>query len=466
MVNEQNTAVEVLESESGKVEREIPEEILKKVFKDLYPATMHKTKYIQDNPSLKMPAMAKGILVKNPKKEDVDDFLVKQVPKNPKSMKQLGVDWFDSKKSMKIDAEKLSSDSLSVEDVKKMIEDNNMEDFEAYIYLMQSEISDTVFNFVKEIKEETIKKQIESGVFDPEKVKELEAKIKEYETKIVELQNAQKDEINNIKQNYEIEKEKLKNKNEQKMETFKSKYEEEKAQLIKIQADSDRRFSDERKTYTEQIETLERDNKKYLERINSIGSDLMSQNKQNKDTNKSINRIQNRIDELQADNKELTLKNEELKASYENISSQMIKYKKQEFALQHKVQELALKLQELEKAKIGFLLTEAEIKNIIRELNAVDETKERMLQIVNIDSRKTESNEAKRLDQLWVKLIEQEEEVISEYLSIALEDVITTPEVLQDKIDSLLDIELNLKAREVLVKMLYEKGYKANKLLG
>jgi chromosome segregation ATPase len=250
------------------------------------------------------------------------------------------------------------------------------------------------------------------------------------------------------------------------METFKSKYEEEKAQLIKIQADSDRRFSDERKTYLEQIETLERDNKKYLERINSIGSDLMSQNKQNKDTNKSINRIQNRIDELQADNKELTLKNEELKASYENISSQMIKYKKQEFALQHKVQELALKLQELEKAKIGFLLTEAEIKNIIRELNAVDETKERMLQIVNIDSRKTESNEAKRLDQLWVKLIEQEEEVISEYLSIALEDVITTPEVLQDKIDSLLDIELNLKAREVLVKMLYEKGYKANKLLG
>ena len=115
----------------------------------------------------------------------------------------------------------------------------------------------------------------------------------------------QKEEMNSFRQNYEIEKEKFKSKLEQKLETTKNKYEEEKQQLVKIQADSDKRFAEERKVYLEKIETTEKENKKYQERINSIGSDLISQSKQSKDASKSLNRVQNRIDDLQADTKEL-----------------------------------------------------------------------------------------------------------------------------------------------------------------
>lgn len=459
MTNEQNV-IDSVETEN-KIEREIPDEILKKIFKDLYPTNIHKIKYIQDNPSLKMNALTKGILSKNAKKEDIDDFLVKQVPKNPKSMKQLSVDWLESKKSMKVETEKLYSDSISLEDVTTLIGESNIDDFETYVYLVQESISEKVFDLISEFKEQHIKKQMESGEFDSEKVRDLELKVKALEAKLAEVQNSQKEEVNNIKQNYDLEKEKLKNKYEQRLETTKNKYEEEKVQLIKIQGDSDRRFSDERKTYVEQIETLEKENKKYLERINSIGSDLMNQNKQNKDASKSLNRIQNRIEDLQADNKELTVKNEELRASNESLTSQISKYKKQESILQNKVQELSLKIHDIEKIKVAFMLTQSEINSIIKELNAFDDTKERMNNLLNIDTRSISESKLTRLDQVWINLIEQEEKIVSDYLSISLSEVIESKDLLKDKIDYLLDLDLNLKAREVLVKLMYEKGYKA-----
>lgn len=464
MTNEQNV-MDSVESEV-RIEREIPDEILKKIFKDLYPTNIHKIKYIQDNPSLKMNALTKGILSKNAKKEDIDDFLVKQVPKNPKSMKQLSVDWLESKKSMKVEADKLSDELISLDYVTSLIGENNIEDFEAYVYLIQESISEKVFELIKEFKAHNLKQQMESGEFDSEKVRELENKIKALEAKVSELQNSQKDEVNNLKQNYDLEKEKLKNKYEQRIETTKNKYEEEKAQLIKIQGDSDRRFSDERKTYVEQIENLERDNKKYLDRINSIGSDLMNQNKQNKDASKSLNRIQNRIEDLQADNKELTVKNEELRASNESLTSQISKYKKQESISQNKVQELSVKLHDIEKIKVAFMLNQSEINSIIKELNSFDDTKERMNNLLNIDARAISDSKLTRLDQIWINLIEQEEKIVSDYLSISLSDVIESKDLLKDKIDYLLDLELNLKAREVLVKMMYEKGYKAYRNFG
>lgn len=447
-------------------EKEIPEEVLKKIFKDLYPTNIHKTKYIQENPSLKMAALTRGIFGKNAKKEDIDDFLVKQVPKNPKSMKQLSVDWLESKKTMKIDPNKLTDDSINVKAIRNALTDVSLEDFEAYAYLMQAEISDKIFAHLEEIKAEDLKKSKESGAHDSEKVKSLENKIKELENRHAEAEERQRDEINSFKQNYESEKEKARAKNEQRLETLKNKYEEEKLQLIKIQADSDRRFSEERKIFNEQLELTEKENKKLLDRINNIGSDLMNQNKQHKDTSKSLTRTQNMIDELQADNKELVSKNEELKSSYALVSSQIAKYRKQEAALQTKVQQLSIQIQELEKTKVAFLLNESELQSVIRELNAVDESKERMLQLLNIDTRqvKDQDEQVQSLDDLWVTLIGQEEDIIADYLSVGTQEV-ATKDFLKEKIDSLLDLEYNLKAREVLVKMLYEKGYKAYKNL-
>jgi hypothetical protein len=447
-------------------EREIPEEIIKKIFKDLYPTNIHKTKYIQENPSLKMAALTRGIFGKNAKKEDIDDFLVKQVPKNPKSMKQLGVDWLESKKTLKLEPNKLTVDSVSVKDIRHILTEVSLEDFEAYVYLMQPEISDKVFGHLEIIKAEDLKKSKESGAHDSEKIKGFESRIKELENKLLEAEERQRDESNNVKQNYEAEKEKTRAKNEQRLETLKNKYEEEKLQLVKIQADSDRRFSEERKTFNEQLEAVEKENKKLLDRINNIGSDLMSQNKQHKDTSKSLTRTQNRIDELQADNKDLVTKNTELKANYESVASQIAKHKKQEVALQAKVQQLSIQIQELEKTKVAFLLNESELQSVIRELNAVDESKERMMQLLNIDTRqaKDQDEPVQSLDDLWVTLIGQEEDIIADYLSVGTQEV-ATKDFLKEKIDNLLDLEYNLKAREVLVKMLYEKGYKAYKNL-
>lgn len=459
-----NTSSVTSESQpqSEKPERDIPEEILRKIFRDLYPTNIHKTKYIQENPSLKMSALTKGIFAKNAKKEDIDDFLVKQVPKTPKSMKQLSIDWLESKKNLKLDPQKLTSDSLTIEDVRNILSDVNLEELETYSYLMQAEVNDKLFDFIKLIKEEETKKKHESGSFDSEKIKTLESKIKELEGKLFETEEKQKEEINNYRQNYEIEKDKLKTKYEQRLETMKTKYDEEKTQLVKIQADSDRRFSEERKTFSEQIDVLEKENKKLVERINNIGYDLMNQNKQNKDASKSLTRTQNRIEELLVDNKELTTRNEELKANNELLSSQVMKLRKQENSYQEKIQELTIKIQELEKMKVAFLLNGSELQSVIKELNAVDESKERMLQLLNIDTRHTRDNEERiqSLDELWVALIGQEEDIIADYLSVGTEEV-ATKDFLKEKIDSLLDLEYNLKAREVLVKVLYEKGYKA-----
>ncbi|MBC7475571.1 MAG: hypothetical protein H7263_14880 [Candidatus Sericytochromatia bacterium] len=455
-----------VDPETEKIEKEIPEDILKRVFKDLYPTNIHKTKYIQDNPSLKMTALTKGIFGKNAKKEDIDDFLVKQVPKNPKSMKQLGVDWLENKKALKIDNEKISSESLTQEDVREILKNVTIDELEAYTYFVQPEINENIFSFIENIKAEDKQNHINSGEFDSEKVKELEDKVKELENKLSDVEIKQKDEINNLRQNYESEKEKQRNKLEQKIETARLKAEEDKAQLVKIQGDSDRRFSDERKIYAEQIETLEKDNKKYLDRINAIGSDLVSQNKQNKDSSKSLTRIQNRIEELQIDNKELTTKNEEIRNNYESLFQEINTSKKQEVLLQAKVQDLTLKVQELEKTKIAFLLNDSEILSVIRDLNAVDETKDRIMQLLNIDTRQEleEDQEVQALDDLWVKLMDQEGDIIADYLSVGTQEI-ATADVLKDKIDGLLDLEQNLKAREVLVKILYEKGYKAYKSL-
>lgn len=445
-----------------KEEKEIPEELTKKMFKDLYPTNMHKTKYVNENPSLKMAALTKGILSKNTKKEDIDDFLVKQVPKNPKLIKQLGVDWLENKKSLKIDTDKLSS----VDSIRELSKEIALDDIEIYAYLVQGDISESVFTNIESIKKEEEKAKAENSTIDSVQVKELEDKIKDLESKLSSLENKHKDEINNIRQNYEIEKEKQRTKNEQKIETSKSKFDEEKAQLIKIQADSDRRFSDERKTYQEQIDNLTKENKKFQERINAIGTDLVSQNKQHKDASKSLNRIQNRIEELQVENKELTTKNDELKSNYESATEDLNRLRKQEVLLQNQLQELTLKLQELEKTKIAFLLSSSEIQGIIKELNAIDETKERIVQLLNIETRYEleEEEQELTLDDLWVKLMDQESDIIADYLSVGTEEILD-PDVLKDKIDSLLDLEQNIKAREVLVKVLYEKGYKAYKSL-
>lgn len=447
--------------EAEKEEREIPEEIIKKMFRDLYPTNMHKTKYVNENPSLKMAALTKGILGKNTKKEDVDDFLVKQVPKNPKMMKQLGVDWLENKKSLKLDNEKLSG----LDSIRDLSKDVNLDDIETFAYLVQADISDSVFDNIESLKKEEQKVKSENNAADSGKVSELESKIKELESKLSEIDSKHRDEVNNLKQNYEIEKEKQRAKNEQRLETLKTKYEEEKAQVIKIQADSDRRFSDERKTYIEQIESVSKDNKKYQERINAIGTDLVTQNKQHKDASKSLVRIQNRIEELQVENKELTTKNDELKINYDSSMEDLSRLRKQEILLQNQLQELTLKMQELEKTKIAFLLSSSEIQSVIKELNAIDETKERIVQLLNIDTRfELEEEEVLTLDDLWVKLMDQESDIIADYLSVGTEEI-SEPDVLKDKIDSLLDLEQNIKAREVLVKILYEKGYKAYKTL-
>ncbi|MFN8577640.1 MAG: hypothetical protein U0354_12360 [Candidatus Sericytochromatia bacterium] len=445
-----------------KEEKEIPEELTKKMFRDLYPTNMHKTKYVNENPSLKMAALTKGILSKNTKKEDIDDFLVKQVPKNPKLIKQLGVDWLENKKSLKIDTDKLSS----IDSIRDLSKEIALEDIETYAYLVQEDISESVFTNIEFIKKEEEKAKAENSTVDSVQVKELEDKIKDLENKLSSLENKHKDEVNNIRQNYEIEKEKQRTKNEQKIETAKSKFDEEKAQLVKIQADSDRRFSDERKTYQEQIDNLSKENKKFQERINAIGTDLVSQNKQHKDASKSLNRIQNRIEELQVENKELTTKNDELKTNYESATEDLNRLRKQEVLLQNQLQELTLKLQELEKTKIAFLLSSSEIQGIIKELNAIDETKERIVQLLNIETRYEleEEEQELTLDDLWVKLMDQESDIIADYLSVGTEEILD-PDVLKDKIDSLLDLEQNIKAREVLVKVLYEKGYKAYKSL-
>lgn len=443
-------------------EKEIPEEITKKMFKDLYPTNMHKTKYVNENPSLKMAALTKGILSKNTKKEDIDEFLVKQVPKNPKLIKQLGVDWIENKKALKIDTDKLSN----LDSIRELSKEINLEDIETYAYLVQSDISENVFNDIETIKKEEEKAKSENTTIDSAQVKELEDKVKDLESKLSNLETKHRDEVNNLRQNYETEKEKQRAKNEQKVETAKAKFEEEKAQLVKIQGDSDRRFSDERKTYLEQIESLSKDNKKYQDRINAIGTDLVSQNKQHKDASKSLNRIQNRIDELQVENKELTTKNDELKSNYDSATEDLNRLRKQEVLLQNQLQELTLKIQTLEKTKIAFLLSSSEIQSVIKELNAIDETKERIVQLLNIETRfeLEEEEQELTLDDLWVKLMDQESDIIADYLSVGTEEI-SDPSVLKDKIDSLLDLEQNIKAREVLVKILYEKGYKAYKTL-
>lgn len=450
-------------SEDEKTQREITEDILRKIFKDLYPTSIHKTKYINENTSLKMLALTKGLTGKNAKKEDIDDFLVKQVPKIPKSLKQLGIDWIENKKALKIDSEKLSGGSLTLDTLKELTKDVEIEDFETYCYLIQPDVNDKVFDLIKELREEILQKQIESGELDSGKVKELEERVKELESKLSDSEAKQKEEMNSFRQNYEIEKEKFKSKLEQKLETTKNKYEEEKQQLVKIQADSDKRFAEERKVYLEKIETTEKENKKYQERINSIGSDLISQSKQSKDASKSLNRVQNRIDDLQADTKELSTQNEELKNSVEQMSIQIAKYKKMELSLQSKVHELSVKVQELEKLKIAFMLNPLEISSVVKDLNSLDDTKERLSQIINTETRQSYGgNEVLALDELWLKLLDQEEKSIADYLSVGIEEI-SSKDALKEKIDALLDLELNLKAREVLVKVLYEKGYKAYK---
>ncbi|MFN8671229.1 MAG: hypothetical protein U0457_03990 [Candidatus Sericytochromatia bacterium] len=443
--------------------KEIPEETLKKIFRDLYPTNIHKTKYINDNPSLKMLALTKGLTNKNAKKEDIDDFLVKQVSKIPKSLKQLGVDWLENKKALKIDIEKLKSSSLSTDDIEVITKEVDIDDVETYCYLVQPDVNENVFSLISSYKEEKLKKQIESGEIDTGKVKELEDKIKELEKKLSDSENKQKEETNSLRQNYDIEKEKLKTKYEQRMETLKTKYDEEKAQLVKIQADSDKRFAEERKVYVEKLENIEKENKKFQDRINSIGSDLISQSKQSKDASKSLNRVQNRIEDLQTDNKELTTQNEDLKNNLEQATSQLTRYKKLETQLQGKVQELSVRVQELEKLKAGFLLNSSEILSIVKELNALDDTKERLTQLMNTNTRQMIDNtETVALEELWIKLINQEEKIVADYLGLSVDDILAK-DSLKDKIDALLDLEINLKAREILVKTLYEKGYKAYK---
>lgn len=450
-------------SEDEKTQRELTEDMLKKIFKDLYPTSIHKTKYINENTSLKMLALTKGLTGKNAKKEDIDDFLVKQVPKIPKSLKQLGIDWIENKKALKIDSEKLTAETITLDELKDITKDVEIEDFETYCYLIQPDINDKIFDLIKELREEILQKQIESGELDSGRVKELEERVRELESKLSDSEAKQKEEMNSFRQNYEIEKEKFKSKLEQKLETGKNKYEEEKQQLVKIQADSDKRFAEERKVYLEKIEVTEKENKKYQERINSIGSDLISQSKQSKDASKSLNRVQNRIDDLQADTKELSTQNEELKNSVEQMSIQISKYKKMELSLQSKVHELSVKVQELEKLKIAFMLNPLEISSVVKELNSLDDTKERLSQIINTETKQSfGGSEVLALDELWIKLLDQEEKSIADYLSVGIEEI-SSKEALKEKIDALLDLELNLKAREVLVKVLYEKGYKAYK---
>ena len=343
-----------------------------------------------------------------------------------------------------------------------MSKDIPLEDIETYSYLMQPEISEKVFDFVDEIREEESKKVAQSEGIDSEKYKKIEEKLKDVDRQLADSEQRHKDEISSLRQNYEIEKEKLKGKYEQKLDTLKNKTEEEKIQLVKIQADCDRRYSEERKGYTEKIEKVEKELKNLAESFSTANSELGTQNKQHKEKVRELVRIQNKIDELQIENKEITTKHEELKLKYETVAGDLEQFRKKEVLSQEKIQELSIKIQELEKIKIAFLLNEAEIQSVIKELNAVDETKERMLQLLNIDTRRSNKLTNLSLDDLWVQLIEHEENIIADYLMIALEDV-ENKEVLQEKIDSLLDLEYNLKAREVLVKMLYEKGYKAYK---
>ena len=167
-----------------KHKEKLTEDMLRKIFKDLYPTSIHKTKYINENTSLKMLALTKGLTGKNAKKEDIDDFLVKQVPKIPKSLKQLGIDWIENKKALKIDSEKLTEEILTLDDLKDIIRDVEIEDFETYCYLIQPDVNDKVFDLIKELREEILQKQIESGELDSGKVKELEERVRELESKL------------------------------------------------------------------------------------------------------------------------------------------------------------------------------------------------------------------------------------------------------------------------------------------
>lgn len=440
--------------------REINDEIIRRILKDLYPTSISKSKYIQDNQALKMAALQQKINLKTAKKEDLDDFLIKQINKNNKILKQLTIDWLENKKSVKFQTEKLSSEDLSETDVRSILTEVSLDELETYCYLVQDDINRNVFNIIENIRIENQK--AEEKNIDSDKVKNLEAKIKELENKIIEIENKHKEEINNNKQNYEIEKEKIKAKYEQKLESQRLKFEEEKANLIKIQADSDRRFAEERKNYNDKIEYLEKENKKLNEKLNEIGSDLMNQNKQNKDVSKSLTRIQNRIEELQTENKELNSKNDELKEKYDSILSQFNQIKKQDTYQQQKIQDLSLKLSYLENLRLSFLLSEDEIINVVKELNSLDEEKDRIFKTLNIDTktRKYSSNNL-LLDELWIKLIENESNIIADFLELSINDL--NKNDLKEKIDALLDLEYNIKTRQILVKLLYEKGYKAYK---
>jgi len=514
--------VNLPEEEILETKEEVPERIIRKVISDLYPNINHKRRLIQNDRLLLMSFRLAKKELQRANMEEMDDFLYNHCKDREKFWQQITVGWIGNKKKVFAKLETFNRD-LTADDLTSLVKDHELsiEDIEIYCYINLEKFSDATFNAIngyytqKDVKEtpkpsasaieetKTEKKDVSAdrkiietketskAVIDKEKkeeTKEIDKKdvIEQELTEETEIKGSPQKEyiekFDKLRRIYEQEKNELrkeiselKRKNEQekvqlkqevikeyknKIEKVKEENTEEKNQLLRQGQARENRLREDKDNIEKQlkeskhlIEELKKDLTQKNTELGKIISKATNLEKRNEDMQKKfglqIEEVSKRIEELEDD--------------VETYKLEQIIYLEGKMAVDELLQRLIQRVSDLENLKVSSMLKSNELNSVITELNAPDPEKEKIYRLLNNAEFPTTVKIDDNIDlwHIWDKLITEEKNIIGNYLETIIKNL--NQSNFLDNLQNMADLKYNLKAREILLQILYEKGHKAYK---
>lgn len=490
------------------IKKEVPERIIRKVISDLYPNINYKRRLIQNDRLLLMSFRLAKKELQRSTMEEMDDFLYNHCKDREKFWQQVSFGWIGNKKKVFAKLQTFNKD-LTVDDIKSLVVEHELsiEDIETCCYINLEKFSDATFEAInnysvqKEVKAlppisptvikevKTDKEEIIATPIKEEKSDEIKEQVKEESIEQIlpeekdiktDSQKEHVEKFDKLRKLYEQEKNdlkkeisELKRKNEQekvqlkqevtkeyknKIEKIKEEHIEEKNQLLRQVQGRENRIKEEK-------ESLEKQFKDSKHLIEELKKDLVQKNADlQKMISKSTN-FEKRNEEMQKkfglQLDEVTKKIEELEDELETYKLEQTIYLEGKFAVDELLQRLIQRVSDLENLKVASMLKSNELTNVITELNAPDPEKEKIYRLLTNTEFPTTIKIDEDIDlwQIWDKLITEEKGIIKNYIETIIKNV--NQNNFLDNLQNMADLKYNLKAREILLQILYEKGHKA-----
>ena len=484
----------IVQEEPDQPKIDVPESVIRRVITDLYPNINNKRRLIQNDRVLLMAFRLAKKELQRASADEMDEFLCNYAKTKDKFIQQLGVNWTGNKK--KVFAKMHSFDELTEEDVKNLLaEELTIEDIESYCYLNLDKFSSSTFAIInKHTQSQTPKQSLEqpqeqasgkNAVMEEKNKKEGLSEGSTPQSEDKESALPQKEEIekfDKVRRLYEQEKNTLKEETRE----LKRKHEQEKVQLkLDLNKDNKAKLEKQKEEFTEEknqllrnLQTREnklREEKDILEKeskqnkviIDDLKKELAQKSSELSKVTAKASNLEKRIEELQKKSQsqieEISGRIHELQDETEAYKIEQGIYLEGKMAVDELLQSLIQSVSDLENLKVASMLKNSEINSVIKEINSPDMEKEKIYRLLtNIELPTTlKTDENLDLWHIWENLIKEENTIIKNYLQTIIKNVNKTDFL--DNLQNIADLKYNLKAREILLQIIYEKGHKAYK---